>query len=506
MIIMARRGENLWGHPHWRKLLEAQTQTMSPDGMVAFSPGHLGGVPFSYQVADEIKAFYPDNLAADYILGHQPFAFAPPDDSNAPGIRRAQDIYPLNFNATAFQDMMANPDNRILAPGPTDPFGAFSGVYDTDWNPEVTREQLALPLDFNDTEYGFLSSYSDRSPDAAWLALQVRSNQYLGAKAVKAKAIVHADVGMFYVSGEGVNWIQMAQFTNETPGRYNSLVLIANKAEPDEVPARGDYLGAVVTPQGAFGTVDQTKSYSYEWSNVFELWDDTISPKWEMETDPVAVAAYKGTQHYKFRTSQANYVYSNWIPVVRRPWNPVKYAFRTAGLVRGAHPYAMVVDDVKKSEDSFLYQWTGVTHIDITRAVLPGQEVNQIFLIRNSDLDGDKPKPAAPMLMVSVLPVTGNLTPRMEAMHDGPTDPDTNRHLPYNRLTVDSRGTEARYRIVMVPMKLGDEIPKITYDADAAQATLHWSNQEDTLKFTIGDDNRTRFTIKRGGDEILRSK
>ena len=32
---------------------------------------------------------------------------------------------------------------------------------------------------------------------------------------------------------------------------------------------------------------------------------------------------------------------------VKQPWNPVKRAFRTATLVRGKHPYALIVDDIE---------------------------------------------------------------------------------------------------------------------------------------------------------------
>jgi len=147
--------------------------------------------------------------------------------------------------------------------------------------------------------------------------LHVRANQYLGS------GQFHSDVGMFYFSGLGVNWITEAAFTKESSGKYHNLVLISNRAEPDDIPARGDYLGAVVSDQAAFGTVDQKNSYSYEWRNQVELWEDSdptlpataSTEPWELETDPVAVAAYKGTQDYKSRAWYASYTITNWIPV-----------------------------------------------------------------------------------------------------------------------------------------------------------------------------------------------
>ena len=48
MVALARRGENLFGHPHWRKLLEAQVQMTSPDGRVTVNSG-TQYVPYSRQ-------------------------------------------------------------------------------------------------------------------------------------------------------------------------------------------------------------------------------------------------------------------------------------------------------------------------------------------------------------------------------------------------------------------------------------------------------------------------
>ena len=40
-----------------------------------------------------------------------------------------------------------------------------------------------------------------------------------------------------------------------------------------------------------------------------------------------------------------------------REHNPVQYAYRTAGLVRGKHPYVLIVDDLRKDDGKHLYQW-----------------------------------------------------------------------------------------------------------------------------------------------------
>ena len=46
---LARRGDNLWGHPHWRKLLEGQVYCTAPNGKATVSSGTWGGSAFSSQ-------------------------------------------------------------------------------------------------------------------------------------------------------------------------------------------------------------------------------------------------------------------------------------------------------------------------------------------------------------------------------------------------------------------------------------------------------------------------
>ena len=68
MISEARRGNNLWGHPHWRKLTTGLVYTTSPDGKETVSSGTWGGSPFSFQTTLELKAFFPNDKNADFLL------------------------------------------------------------------------------------------------------------------------------------------------------------------------------------------------------------------------------------------------------------------------------------------------------------------------------------------------------------------------------------------------------------------------------------------------------
>jgi len=83
MIALARRGENLFGHPHIRKFLQAQVMMTSPSGKVVVNSG-TQYVPFSQQylslqLIDEYKAFFPGDKNADYLLS-QPTEFGDRND------------------------------------------------------------------------------------------------------------------------------------------------------------------------------------------------------------------------------------------------------------------------------------------------------------------------------------------------------------------------------------------------------------------------------------------
>ena len=71
MVALARRGENLFGHPHYRKLLASNVQMTSPDGKVVVNSG-TQYEPYSRQrltvyLVRKIKAFFPNERQADYL-------------------------------------------------------------------------------------------------------------------------------------------------------------------------------------------------------------------------------------------------------------------------------------------------------------------------------------------------------------------------------------------------------------------------------------------------------
>ena len=67
-VALARRGENYLGNPHLRKLTSAQVQDVVPQGGINVNNGTWGCAPFWGNLASFLKALYPDDKAADWLL------------------------------------------------------------------------------------------------------------------------------------------------------------------------------------------------------------------------------------------------------------------------------------------------------------------------------------------------------------------------------------------------------------------------------------------------------
>jgi hypothetical protein len=484
MLAMARRGEDFFGHPHLRKLFTAEIYDISPNGAAEVSGGTYGGGRMSPQFIMELAAVYPHERTADFLLTG-PYAGVGPQGQTAMAAD-GLDLRTLDLKQYR-QYVIANWNKRMRTPGPTYPGFIRAFPFCRDFVP-TTRAELNLPLDHQDSIHGTFSAYSDQTPDAAWSYMLVRPNHYLGA------GHHHADAGMFYFSGTGVNWITEA-FNTVYDGRFHNQVLIDGVSEANGTPARAKYLGAMLSPAADFASADLSYAYSWEWTTQVQEWGRTSPPhtpepaRWELEPAADIIAIFQGTQRYKNRIWWDTYNYANWIPTLRAPWNPVEYAYRTTGLIRGKHPYGIVVDDLKKDNTPHLYQWAAMLSEPMVAVSLPGAGPDDLVLARKADASGSgQPKPGTPLLLLHMSgPATG-LKPRVEMATDGPAD-RSGKLQPYPRIVVDDKATEFHERTLLVPFRMGDPLP--TFTQSPTTLTLKWPDETSTLTVSTGTDHRT---------------
>ncbi|MFM2233313.1 MAG: hypothetical protein RJB31_2014, partial [Bacteroidota bacterium] len=409
MIALARRGENLWGHPHIRKLLEGQIQMTSPNGTVIVNSGTqyvpFSQQQFSLQSVNEFKAFYPGNKSADYLLA-QAKTFYQKDESFVESMREwlIDDFTPSTFEAKLKKT------SRLRMPSPMYPGFVHGLLYDIDYNPSVTRKDLHLPLDFSAPVHGVYSGYSDASTKAVWMNMMVRPNHYLGA------GHHHADAGMFHFSALGVDWFTESPFTQAYAGKYHNQVLVDGVSEAENSTGTGlayqapaTYLGMNQSHAGSFATADLTNSYTYRLlTQPPSIWDSTLSSMhWELDPSPENLKKFAGTSRYKMRPWWPTYTYSNYIATSRAKFNPMQYVFRTVGLVRGKHAYGVIVDDLKKDEQKHNYQWTAMLNGGVWKTDHKGLLGSQIILGKSIYKQTDtlnkqsiSPKIGDPLLLV----------------------------------------------------------------------------------------------------------
>jgi hypothetical protein len=486
LVAMARRGENFFGHPHLRKVMTAEVYNISPNGAVELSGGTYGGGRMSPQFIMELADVYPHDRAADYLLTG-PYAGVGPQGQTAQGL----DLRTVDLKK--YREWVDANMKRMRLPGPTYPGFVRAFPFCRDFTP-TTRAELDLPLDRNDPVHGIMAAFSDQTPNAAWLNMMVRPNHYLGS------GHHHADEGMFYFSGEGVNWITESPFVGSYDGRFHNEVLIDGVSEANGTPARAKYLGASLSPAADFASADLSYAYSWQWTTQVQDWSHTWPPHtpepahWELEPAADMMAIFQGTQRYKNRIWWDTYLFTNWIPTLRAPWNPVEYVYRTSGLVRGKHPYAVIADDLNKDGKEHLYQWAAMLPEEMVAVKLPGLGPQDLVIVQKSVFGGaGEPKPGTPLLLVHV---SGTGTPvalRVEMATDGPPDRKS-AITPYPRLLASAKDTEFHKRVLLVPFRMGDELPK--FEEWAMALSLKWQDEQSALLFQTSTDHRTSVSLK----------
>lgn len=490
LVATARRGsEHLLAHPHLRKLAASQMQQVVPAGDRNNNNGTYGCAPFGQGAF--LQSLYPGDKAARWMVHEGKKSDTPADLAAYREQLRSKPvnrIHPLTSTAWMFAGSSQAPQDKE--------------AWERDW--------VGLPLDFEDSHHGQMTTRSGNDKDALYLMTECRPDLYTGGHQ-------HYDAGHFYLSADGVNW-GVEGSNGLRSSKFHSLVLIDGEGQGDNndfAPARGDWLGVVSNENGAFTRMDQKHPYGYNWAIPPHYAWETPARKarqWEPETHPEVVKCFKGTQHAKCRIWAGSYWNSEWGPTMRTVQNPVQKAFRTAGIVRGERPYALIVDDIRKDDTVRLYEWQMQLPEGVTTAQFHRMPPGATILVREEDLEanGKSPKAGAPCLSVLVLQkesdFSGNLA---NAFPD-----EIRQALPgkTNRLVISTKAVEPKFKIALVPFRFGEPVPTATtqdgrteitwasFDPKTKQDTVH---ARDEISFAEGPSGRTGFTVARNGSPLI---
>jgi hypothetical protein len=189
--------------------------------------------------------------------------------------------------------------------------------------------------------------------------------------------------------------------------------------------------------------------------------------------------------------------------VLRQPNYPVKMAFRTAGVVRGKYPYALVIDDIQKDDQPHQYQWTLLLDSDVQLLKVEESKTQDkkkrpdyfdvILTSRKSMNSDEKDKDGivknSPMLLVRVLQCeqTADHSPAMGLAYIAA---DSTR-----RLVIPSESVDPQYKMLLYPYRQGEKVPKTTLEHD--KLSVDFGDYQDEATLSRGASGKTDFSLTR---------
>ncbi len=370
----------------------------------------------------------------------------------------------------------------------------FADDYRSAASPQEQVDSLKAPLDYFCPQRLLLETRSDWTPEA----LQF----YLHAQALYS-AHPRFGRGHFLLNGLGRPWTFYARIADaggllghvgET--EHYSCVLIDGVGNGFENSVGVDYAH---NQNGAFVSVDNKIPFAWEQQGKpregAPSWND-----WGQQTQAQMIPLYKPARD---------------IPGIRRPkttvpnWDfpgnigkpddklalyerfPMEYAFRTGGVVRGAHSYALVVDDYKKDGQTRRYSWQFIVQPDLS---IESQNDSRVLL---------KEKAGGRRLLIHALQIDGK-EPTLAYLEDYAGYGWSNRDFERfhgKRLVISSHSSEPKFKFLIMPLSKGEEPPKVESSSGAAQ--IIWADQKDSVGFTKLANGLTKMTVSRGGQELI---
>ncbi len=219
-------------------------------------------------------------------------------------------------------------------------------------------------------------------------------------------------------------------------------------------------------------------------------------------------------------------------PYLFQRWQDIDGYFRILHVVRGRHPYILLMDDFNKdgkinqynmglhiAKDARLVSvddkaWTTSMMEQIGDAVtVPADLIGTDFVFaRDNQAQGVKPKPGTPMLLVRVMWRSTHYPyplPSFTQIEVGQTGSYTKPIA--GRINIPARAVDPQYRILIYPHLQGDPLPDTGWNDDRTSLTVNIGEQEDRYVFartTAGQESdspgadRMVFVQERAGRTV----
>jgi len=348
-------------------------------------------------------------------------------------------------------------------------------------------ERLNLPLNYLCPDKGYSNMRSSWDDDAVNLVFRCQHDKYNVGHG-------HPDINSFELYANGTTWFP-------DPGKFqhfsdcHQTILIDGKGPSGSSwahtwpPMPGRFVEFSESDRMVYGVGDAKTTYDYSvgGSNnrsvklekipaeeVDLIWADFAYGK--TREDLPSMASWRALPLAKLLHADGKHLYR---------YNPVRRAFRTAALVRGKHPYTLIVDDYQKDDQPHQYDWIGNFAVGTVEVV--SQSGSDLIVQKKGEADiGNR-------LLVRVIQADGlSGAPELVNTVIGaiPGNPNTGKAVTQVRVT--ARDVVApNFKVLLYPFSKGTSLPRTEFAANALQ--VEFEAQKDSFAFKTEADGRTRI-------------
>ncbi len=474
LIAMARRGENHFARPNIRNYFKWL--------VLSLVPGETSGETVGYS----------SSRAAPYESAPVLARWAMPGDKW------------VNYYLWRYKGKDYQLQNRWqYAPWST----LLCMNYDDSEQLPLEMGKLGLPITHVFPLQGLFITRSDWSDQAVYLNILARQDAWYDRHE-------NVDRGRFVFAANGRRWAIDRPWGTSQRSEDHSLVHIDGKAQVEaKLPgARGKAPNAQLIHYGDYdasgkrlptGSSKQPGAYSYavldlanaynwmwahSWEKPAEGWEaetrrfDQIGWKWKRPGQPERLHGSDNPTVPRYNFMGCNL----W----RKPYNPVQKAFRIACLVRGRHPYAMIVDDIKKDDKSHKYHWYMQLPLDVEKKSLSG---NDLILgeTEEEQHSGRAVRGSRRLLVRFISPSGVQLNTQQYPLGK---DKRTGQPIMANRIVAAIDSDEPKFKVMLLPYLEGEALPQTHLLGETLE--VKWQDQVDTVTFHSPSGEPSNITLK----------
>jgi hypothetical protein len=399
--------------------------------------------------------------------------------------------------------------------------------YDLDGLPPEITDRMSAYVDL---PRGVAMSRSSWDPDAMQVHYEARSDVFMTGHETP-------EAGDFNLSSHGVIWSMRREWYMDS--YFRNMILIDGKA--GLYPNAPAHLMKVDDNQHATTFVsDNTHQYNWwQGGKNFYLWHGAYedAPRHMNEWKSHSELMTRRTEpaflpHMRaFQDGLAGLDWGAWHgesrgPAVYHQLNDVDHVFRTLHMTKGAHPYVLIVDDVRKDDQVHQYDWClhlerdivlaeadsavrnrytpqwyqNVENRNATDLLLTLKDVPETRYWRYGVKSHRKARKGDPMLLVRVLWRNADWPYPQPVFEEGAGGNGLE-----SRIRIPALAVNPEFRVLLFPHRFGDPLPLTDWNDDRTRLTVQVGGHTDVYSFDQTDRERTVLTMERDGQLMARS-